>query len=688
MVRTSQQFQTFSDRHIPYPFALQGIVGFALLMTPLSGIGLRGPVSVGGTPERYWAMCAIMGVQLIMTVVVPVQRMRLWLQILYLLLQCALTAVSQSLFPAPLIDYVYLAIVLQALTLFRPWLWIPFAVGVWVLWSGGVIMATASVLAWIQSNLALAFPATCAIIAAIIYVRQYRRGEQAQQMLQQMQQRYDSLSTALREMQQCVALEERRRLSQMLTGEVQAALARTEQNIVAAISQAQNNLSRFQTTVAQTRASAGAAVDRLRVAITLLRRGEDDQVPPHSPMITTMAAMPFDELVISSQPYQILSWVLPVVFVALSLLVMLLQHRPPPDVILPLFALYALLLLAYIYTLRAHNALLLQIGLMGQTLALVALAIITQAMPILLGLLLVLWQIALRLPLSQIVIFLAGMPAAIGLLLARMRPQTMDAESLLICAVSAATVLGPLLLARRQLDQRRQAELRVALLSGEIEQQTSEVRTLAVATERTRLAREFHDDLGSRLVLINLQLQLAEDLVAESPEQALDQLQISREQLRAAWRSVLSVADAELPLEGHALAAALGDLTAQCQQSTSAAVDLRANECLDDLTPTVACTIYRVVQEGVANACKHAHPGTITVQIDRSASHITVMVLNDHLLTDTSDAHITRGGASPGSYGLVGLRERAEALGGRIEADPVPEGGFRLMLVLPNEGGL
>jgi signal transduction histidine kinase len=417
----------------------------------------------------------------------------------------------------------------------------------------------------------------------------------------------------------------------------------------------------------------------------MLRRGEDDQQAPRSPILTTMVSTPFDELVISTQPYRILSWVLPIVFVSLSLLVTLLQHPPTLDVISPLLALYALLLLAYIYTLRARNPLLLQIGLVGQTLAVVALAISTQALPILLGLLLVLWQIALRLPVGQIVIFLAGVPTAIGLLLARMRPQAMDAESVLICAVAAATVLGPLLLARRQLDRRRQAELRVALLGGEIEQQTSEVRTLAVAAERTRLAREFHDDLGSRLVLINLQLQLAEELVAESSQEALDQLQISREHLRAAWRSVLAVADAELPLEGNTLGVALDDLAAQCRRSASIAVVLRANDSLDDLTPAVACTIYRAVQEGMANACKHARPSTITVQISRNASHVTVTVLNNDLPADIPDAGAIRGAASQGSYGLVGLRERAEGLGGGIEAGPLPEGGFRLMLALPTE---
>ncbi|MBX0327677.1 two-component sensor histidine kinase [Oscillochloris sp. ZM17-4] len=685
MIRAFQQLRALIGRHVAYPFALQGVVALALLMTPLSGLGMRGPLSVDGSPQRYWAMTAIVGLHLILTLFVPARRLALWAQILYLIIQCALTAVAQALFPTPLFDYVYLAIVLQSLMLFRPWLWIPFAVGVWALWSGGVFMATASALTWLQSNLALAFPATCAIIAAIIYVRQHRRSEQAQQMLQQMQQRYDSLSTALREIQQRVALEERRRLAQTLTDEVQAALARTEQSIAAAIGQAQSNLSRLQITVAQTRDSAGLAVERLRGAITTLRHSEADP-PPREPVFALAIPGPRDELVISSRPYRVLSWVLPVVFISLSLLVTLTQHPPTLDVILPLLTLYALLLLAYIYTLRARNPLLLQIGLAGQTLAVVAMAITTQALPILLGLLLVLWQIALRLPLGQIALFLTGTPAAIGLLLARMRPQAMDRESLLVCAVAAVTMAGPLLLARRQLDQRRHAELRASLLSSEIEQQTNEVRTLAVAAERSRLAREFHDDLGSRLVLINLQLQLAEELAAESSADALAQLQVSRDHLREAWRSVLAVADAELPLSGDTLAAALESLAAQCRRSASVSISLRADDGLEELSPAVACTIYRVVQEGIANAWKHALPSQISVQLSMNTSHVRVTVVNDDRPADSPGGSPAGGAAPQGSYGLVGLRERADALGGGIEAGPLPEGGFRLMMALPVEG--
>jgi signal transduction histidine kinase len=686
MIRAFQQLRLFVLRHAPYPLALQGIIALTLLGTPFSGLGLRDPLSLAADPQRFSAMTLIVGLHLVLCMLVPARRIQLWAQICYLTLQCALTAIAQALYPAPLLDYVYLTIVLQALTLFRPWLWIPFAVGVWALWSGGVIIATASVLAWLQSNLALAFPATCAIIAAIVYLRQQRRSEQAQQRLLQVQQRYDLLLTDLRETQQRVMLEERRRLAQLLTGDVQAALARAEQSVAAAIGQAQTNLSRLQLMLAQTRDSAGAAVERLRGAVATLRYADLDE-PPRGAARAVLVAGPLDELVISSLPNRVLTWVLPLVFVSLSLLIILLQHWPSPEVLGLLVVFYALLLLAYIYTQRARQTFLFQIGLVGQTLALVAMATLTQALPILLGLLLVLWQIALRLPVNQILVFLAGVPVAIGVVVARLRPQRLDYESLLVCAVAAAAVAGPLLLARRQLDRRHQAELRAELLAGEIEQQLGEVRTLAVARERSRLAREFHDDLGSRLMLINLQLQLAEELAGEDADSALAQLQTSREQLHAAWRSVLSVADAELPLDGTTLTAALHELVGQCRRSAAAAIDLLLDGPLDELPLVVACTIYRAAQEGLTNACKHARASQIGLQIRTEAGYVIVTVLNDDR-RDLAPPLPSAGAASfQGSFGLVGLRERAEDLGGGVEAGPLPEGGYRMRLVLPAEGG-
>jgi signal transduction histidine kinase len=530
-----------------YLLAVQSVAVLALLATAVSVLQLD--LSSGA----LWLLAGLGGLNLLAVTLVPARSMPRWAQLLYLLSQCLLAGIVQVFAPASPLAYVYLAIVLQAIVLLPLWLWVPFAVLTYAVWGGLLLIATANLPAWIQDNLALAFPATCAIIAAIVYARQQRRGEQVQQRLLQMQQHYDQLASGLRDLQQRVMLEERQRLAQTIISEVQLVLGRTEQSVSAALASAQSNLSRLQGTVAQTRVAAALAVERLRGTITTLRRGELP-APPQLSLLPRAS----DEDVLATRLSLVLTWVLPSVFIVLALVLTLIQ----PGFELPKLALVlgcsALLLLAYVATQYTHHMLLLQAGLVGQAALVLTMALLTQTPPLLLGLLLVLWQLLMRLPLAQIAIYLIGLPAATLALLARLSPQALSVEVLLVGVVAAVAVGSPLLLARRQLDRRKQAELRLALLSAEIEQQTVEVRTLAVAAERSRLAREVHDDLGSRLMLITLQLQLAEELAGEDAGAALEQLERSREQLHAAWRGALAVADAELPLGQNDLAEALG----------------------------------------------------------------------------------------------------------------------------------
>ncbi len=647
-----------------YPLAVQSVAILAQLATLVSGLG------VGAAGQGPWLLFGLVGLNLLALFVVPARRLPRWAQLIFLGAQCASAVVAQSLAPSTLIGYVYLSIVIQAIVLLPLWLWIPFAVGIYAVWSGLLAIATANFFAWLQGNLALAFPATCAIIAAIVYARQQRRGEQAQQMLAQVQQHYDSLATGLRDLQQHVMLEERRRLAQTIVGEVQAALSRTEQSVNAALSQAQTNLSRLQSTVAQTRASAAQTVERLRGAVATLRR---DAVEP-APLPPLAAVGASDDAVLSGRSNLVLTWVLPSVFVTLALGLTLVQGQFAVETLVALVACSTLLLLAYVGTQATRNPVLIQAGLLGQAVVVMLMTVVTHTLPLLLGLLLILWQLSLRLPLRQIIFYLAGLPAVAALLVIRLSPVALSFDALLVGAVATMAVGGPLLLARRQLDRRKQAELQLSLLSAEIELQTAEVRALAVAAERSRLAREVHDDLGSRLMLINLQLQLAEELAEEDADAALAELQGSREQLHAAWQGVLAVVDAELPLGCDELPAALAELAAQ---AGGARVTIDGE--LDELPPPVAATVYRSVQEGLTNARKHARPGRIEVRVASAGGYVTVTVTND------GDPADEGGDAGRGGFGLVGLRERAEALGGGIEAGPTADGGWRLRVLLPAE---
>jgi signal transduction histidine kinase len=651
----------------PYPFAVQSVAVLALLATAFSVLRLD------MTPGALWLLTGLCTLHLLAVLLVPARRLPRWAQLLYLISQGLLAGVVQVSAPAAPLAYVYLAIVLQAIVLLPLWFWVPFAVLLYTVWSGLLLIATTSVLAWLQDNLALVFPATCAIIAMIVYMRQQRRDEQVQQMLAQMQQRYDQLAAGMRELQQRTMLEERQRLAQTIVGEVQMALGRAEQSVSAALNSAQSNLSRLQSTVAQTRLATAQTVERLRGAIATLRRGESP-TPPELSM-----PHPNDEDVLAARFSKVLTWVLPSVFVLLAIVLTLIQH----GLVMPMLALLlgcsALLLLAYVATQYTRRPLLLRAGLIGQTMLLLAMTLLTQTPPLLLGLLLVLWQLLVRLPLSQGLPFLIGLPVAIIALLSRLNPMILNTETLLVGMVAAVAVGSPLLLARRRLDRRKQAELRLALLGAEIEQQTTEVQTLAVAAERSRLAREVHDDLGSRLMLINLQLQMAEELADEDAGAALEQLERSREQLHAAWRAVLAVADAELPLGHEDLALALGGLVAPLGDL----VRLRLDGELELLPAPLAATVYRTVQEGLTNARRHACPTQINVQVIAVCGYVTVTVSND--TAPESDPSCGKG-MQVGSFGLLGLRERAEALGGGLEAGPNAEGGWRLRVVLPAEG--
>lgn len=649
---------------VPAPLAIQGVTVLALLATMLSSLHLD------LAPGALSLLVGLCGLHLGALTLVPVRHLPHWAQLLYLFGQGLLAGVVQFFAPTAPLAYVYLAIVIQAIVLLPWWLWVPFSLLNYAVWSGLLLMATASFAAWFQNHLAFAFPATCAIIAAIVYARQQRRNEQVQQMLQQMQLRYDQLAAGLRDLQQHAMIEERQRLAQTIVGEVQQALSRTEQSMSSALNSAQSNLQRLQTTVAQVRVTAAQAVERLRGALDTLRRGE----LPTMPSLTLLLRLN-DEEVMAARLHVVQTWVLPSIFILLALGLNFAQQ----GVVLPaLMGCSALLLVAYVATQSTSHPVLLQAGLIGQALLILAMTLLSQMPPLLLGLLLVLWQLLMRLPLPLAVPYMIGIPLAIFALVQRLTPAGLRLEEMLLGVVSAAAVGLPLLLARYQFERRKQAELRLALLAAEIAQQTAEVQALAVAAERARLAREVHDDLGSRLMLVNLQLQLAEELASDDAHAALEQLESSREQLQAAWRGVLAVADAELPLGQDDLIAALHALVVPL----GALVRLRCDGALEHLPSTVTTAVYRTVQEGVTNARRHAQPMLISVQVVAICGYVTTTVTND-----TCAALSTGGALSPqsNSFGLLGLRERAEALGGTLESGPLAEGGWRLRVVIPVE---
>ncbi|WP_294180623.1 sensor histidine kinase [uncultured Schumannella sp.] len=219
----------------------------------------------------------------------------------------------------------------------------------------------------------------------------------------------------------------------------------------------------------------------------------------------------------------------------------------------------------------------------------------------------------------------------------------------------------------------------------EYEREQRERRQTEVQAERVRIARELHDVLAHSLSQINVQAGVGLHLMERQPEKAADALASIKETSKSALdevRAVLGVLRAERGAELGVPLVPEPDLERlEALAASVAASGLRVT--LDDrlshevVPKPVQLAIYRVVQESLTNVQRHAQGArSVTVTLERRGAHIQLQVVDD-------------GAAAPGpasesgGRGLLGMRERAELLGGHLTAGPGAQGGFRVQAEFP-----
>jgi signal transduction histidine kinase len=203
--------------------------------------------------------------------------------------------------------------------------------------------------------------------------------------------------------------------------------------------------------------------------------------------------------------------------------------------------------------------------------------------------------------------------------------------------------------------------------------------------ERLRIARELHDALGHHLSLISMQSGVALHLNKELPDQARSSLtaikQASKEAL-AELRSVLDILRQEGEPAARSPTWTLARLEDLVSQAAAAGLEVRTENDgeVRRLPFAVDVAAFRIVQEALTNVTRHAGPATATVRVSYGDRDLTVQVDDDGR---GQQGH----SRAPGSgKGIVGMRERAAALGGDLEAAPRPGGGFRVLARLPLDG--
>jgi signal transduction histidine kinase len=215
---------------------------------------------------------------------------------------------------------------------------------------------------------------------------------------------------------------------------------------------------------------------------------------------------------------------------------------------------------------------------------------------------------------------------------------------------------------------------------AQLREYAARVEELAAAEERTRLAREIHDSLGHHLTLLSVQLQAAAKLVTLNPNRAATEIENARAVVAEALRDVrqsVSALRATTAEQSH-LSERVPRLSQDFAETTGVVVNYHAQEWreLDFLSPAQALTLYRAVQEGLTNVQKHAHASRVDITLERADDRVRVRIADNGVGGQPSDHSVS-------GFGLMGLRERVELLGGSLTVRPRDGMGFELCLELP-----
>jgi signal transduction histidine kinase len=242
--------------------------------------------------------------------------------------------------------------------------------------------------------------------------------------------------------------------------------------------------------------------------------------------------------------------------------------------------------------------------------------------------------------------------------------------------VSALFVV--VLIAGDVIRRRRQTERLLSERLAEQEEQSElEKARRAVLEERTRIAREMHDVVAHHMSMIAVQAETAPFRVPGMDDPVRQEFVSIAGSARAAMtdmRRLLGVLRSETAPALTAPQPGLADITELVETARRAGVPITLHGSVPDEEGPVALAAYRIVQEALANAARHAPGAAVRVAVTRDDDAVALRVENDPPATPTE----------PGDgHGIAGMHERATLLGGTFDAGPTVFGGFAVAVTLP-----
>ena len=221
--------------------------------------------------------------------------------------------------------------------------------------------------------------------------------------------------------------------------------------------------------------------------------------------------------------------------------------------------------------------------------------------------------------------------------------------------------------AERLMTELEEANVQLAAYATQAEE-------LAMTQERNRLAREIHDNLGHTLTIVNVQIEAAKAVMDSDPGRALDAMNKAQELAQKGLARVRESVAAlrESPVSNRPLSDAIVALVQEAQ-STGVVTEFKVTGEPQALEHRVALALYRAAQEGLTNVRRHARASRVDVLLDFQPAEVRLEVRDNGV-----GAAETAGG-----FGLLGIRERMQLLGGSLEINTDVGKGFCLTASVP-----
>ncbi|MEU4836194.1 sensor histidine kinase [Streptosporangium sp. NPDC023615] len=249
------------------------------------------------------------------------------------------------------------------------------------------------------------------------------------------------------------------------------------------------------------------------------------------------------------------------------------------------------------------------------------------------------------------------------------------ASVLLLCLVIMVVIVA-MIEAHRRAEETRELLADLERAHAELRRYAAQTRDLAVAEERARMARDMHDSVGHYLTVINVGLANAQRYKNLRPDDAWDEVRqaqrLTLEALTDTRRWVRALRP--LRMEGRTGIAALRALAGSFGSSETD-VDFTVTGTWPNVDESRELVCYRIVQEGLTNALRHSRARRIGVALECTPERVNVTVSDDGTGADLESVG--------GGFGLRGLRERVEAVGGALDVTSDPGEGFTLRAVVP-----